>query len=60
MNILLAVNLKIISTTDDDSVLPRILGRPGGLITQIFDSACTVKKINLLSQAFFFVPRILG
>ena len=32
----------------DDSVLPRILGRPGGLMTQIFDSACTVKKINLL------------
>ena len=42
------------------SVLPRILGRPGGLLTQIFESACTVKKIILLWQAFFFIPRILG
>ena len=30
------------------SVLPRILGRPGALLTQIFESACTVKKIILL------------
>ena len=47
-------------TVNDYSILPRILERPGGLLTQIFDTAWTIKKIILLWQAFFFCSTQLG
>ena len=48
-------------TVNDYSILPRILGRPEGLLTQIFDSACTFKKKSIcFDKLFSFVPCILG
>ena len=42
-------------TVNHYSILPRILGRPRGLLTQIFDSACTLKKSQFALTSFSFL-----
>ena len=47
-------------TVNDYSILPRILERPGGLLTQIFDTAWTVKINQFALTTFFFCSMQLG
>ena len=42
-------------SVNDYSILQRILERPGGLLTQIFDTAWTVKKNQFALTSFFFL-----